>query len=208
MAETIVEKKVRKRKPYAVVLDADDVVFDFIGGLCQLYNKHHGTALSPSDLTEWDWKNLDFKDARGNVVRGVELRKEFEEYENGIYVGLEPVPYAIQALNLIRKLGYKIFIITARHCSFGKHTELSLMFKGIPHDEVFHKEDMSIEAEKYKVAKIDELSKSHNIALFADDKLSTAQAVASNCKVDRVYLVNRPHNKNMEAGEDVTRIND
>ena len=202
------DNKKKEKKPRAVILDLDDVVVDFCGALCELYNKHNSTSLSLSDLTEWDWKNLDFKDARGNVVKGEALRKIFEEYENGLYVGLEPLPYALRALDTIRLYGYKIFIITARHCSFGKSTELNLMFKKIPHDAVFHKENKEQKTEDFKVNEIKELGKTYHISFFVDDKLETAQAVADNCKVDRVYLLNKPHNRDAELTEDIIRIND
>jgi len=202
------EKKKRQPKQKVAIFDMDDTLVDFVGALCELYNKHHGTTLSPSDLTEWDWKNLDFKDARGNVVKGSDLRKTFMDYEAGIYVGLEPLPYTIQALTALKKFGYKILIITARHNTFGKKTELNLMFKKIPHDEVFHKDDANMETETFKVNKIKELSKIYNIVFFVDDKASTVQAIYDNCKVDKVYLLNKPHNRNAEISTEISRVDD
>ena len=202
------EKKKRQIKQKVAVLDLDDTLIDFVGGLCELYNKHYNTTLSPSDLTEWDWKNLDFKDARGNIVKGSELRKLFLEYEGGLYVGLRPLPYTIQALTTLRKFGYKILILTARHSNFGKMTELNLMFEKIPHDAVFHKDDLNIDTETFKVNKIKELSKTYNIVFFIDDKASTVQAIYDNCKVDKVYLLNKPHNKNAEVSSEILRVDD
>lgn len=202
------DKKVRKKKQKAVILDFDDVIVDFCGGLCELYNKHNGTSLALSDLTEWNWRNLDFKDARGNVVKGCDIQKLFSEYEHQLYVGLEPLPYAVRALETIKMYGYKIFIITARHCEVGKSTELNLMFKKIPHDDIYHRESKDMKIEDFKVNKIKELSKKYNISFFVDDKVETVNAVADSCKVNRVYLLNKPHNKEIEASEDIIRIDD
>ena len=202
--EVTPKKKVSKiKKLPAIVCDYDDTIVSFTGGICKLYNKRHNTAISDSDIKDWDFITVDTKDARGNIVKGADLMATFKEYEsNGLYVGLRLLDKAKDALNLMYRLGYKIIIVTARDEKFGKDTELSLIFRDIAQyvDQVHFTTD--------KVKKIQELSKSYKICLFVDDKASTCQSVAENCKVDHVCLVEKAHNVSVEMTEDVKRVKD
>lgn len=193
----------KRNKLKTIVLDYDDTVVDFLGGLCRIHNKRYNTCISANDIQDWDFSSLEVKDARGNVVKGSELKKTFIAYEDdGLYVGLEMLGDADFALELMKKLGYKVIILTARDEKFGKQTELNLIFNRIAQyvDEVYFKAD--------KVKKIKDLSRTHHIVLFADDKASTVQAVAEECTVDNIFLIEKPHNKNIECDESVMRVRD
>jgi hypothetical protein len=43
--------------------------------------------------------------------------------------------------------------------------------------------------------------------LFADDKLTTIEAVNEQCKVDNICLINAAHNKKEGLDEGITRVN-
>lgn len=180
--------KKRKYKPKAVVVDYDDTVVDFTGFLCYLHNKKHGTTIGTSDITDWDFTNLSVKDVRGNVVLGSELKETFKYYEeDGLYAALPVIKESKFALELIKKLGYHIIVLTARPEKFKKQTEMNLIMRDVPYDELYFDWD--------KVKKIKEFSKLYNIVLFADDKLTTVESVSDNCRVKYNFLIDKPHNK-------------
>jgi len=202
MSETK-EKSKPKKKEKIVVLDADDTIFDFLGGLCKVHNKRNGTCITPADIEDWNFESLEMKDARGNVVKGVDFRKTFTDYEaDGLYVGLDILGDADFALELIKKLGYKIIILTARDDKYGKQTELNLIFNRISSyvDDIFFKAD--------KVKKIKELSKVYHVVMFVDDRATTVASVLDNCNVDKVFLVDKGHNKTVELDEEIIRVKD
>ena len=198
-------KKKRQIKPKAVVLDLDDTIVDFLGFLCSLHNKKNGTCIIPNDISEWNFTSLSVTDVRGNTVSGDELRNTFKEYEpEGMYVGLELIKDSDFALEIMKQLGYKIIILTARSSKFGKQTELNLIRNKIHKyiDEIYFKPETVKEGEDFKVNKIKELSKTYNVQLFADDRGETIRAVYENCNVNRVFLIEKPHNSGFEIVDD------
>lgn len=203
------EKNKKKAKIPTICLDMDDCIVDFLAGLCLFHNKRYNTCVTPSDITDWNFDSLEVKDAMGNVVKGAELRKTFKDYEGeGLYAALRVLGAANLALELMKKLGYKIIILTAREEKFGKQTEINIAFNGLAQyvDEVYFLP--LVAGLNAKVQKIQELSKTHHVAMFADDKASTVQEVSQKCSVDRVFLVDQTHNKNVELDEEIVRVRD
>ena len=196
--------KKRKRKHKAIVVDYDDTVVDFMGFLCHLYNVKNGTCISPNDLKEWDFKDVEVKDARGNVVKGEKLRKMFKDYENqGLYAALPIIEESRRALDMAAKLGYKIIILTARDGQFKAQTEINLIRNNIPYNELIFDWD--------KVKIINDLKKSYKIAFFADDKFDTVKKVADSCDLDYNFLVEKAHNRDIDLSEEdetILRIRD
>lgn len=206
------EKKKRKYKPKAIVLDADDTIFDFCGPLCTVHNRERGTCVTPNDLTTWNWLDLELKDASGNKVTGQELRETFTKYEpHGLYASSPLLRDSYNALECMKDKGYKVFVITARKEEYKLQTELSYTFHNIGKyiDDTFFKPADFPETENFKVKKIKELSKEYNIRVFADDKNTTINQVVENCNVNKVFIINKAHNRSSEFDpEEVTRIND
>ena len=194
------EKKY-KRRPHAVVLDYDDTVVDFIGFLCMVHNHLHGTCMTRRDVVNWGFKDINMKDARGNTVTGAEFNQTFKDWEaHGLYASLPAFKDAKRAIDLIRKMGYKIIIMTARGEKYRQETELNTMHQGIHYDELHFSDD--------KVKTIRELSKTYNIKMFADDKADTVLKVAEKCKVKHVFIVDAEHNKDIDDDEDIIRVRD
>lgn len=206
------EEKKRKIKPKAIVLDNDDCIVDFDGGVCKVHNKKYGTSLTPRDLVAWNYVGLELKDASGNVVKGEELLATYKEYEDhGLYVGLNLLRDVHNALECMKEKGYKIFILTARPPKYGRQTELNLIRHNIEKfiDDVFFQPEDFPAVENFKVKKIKELSKDYNIQVFADDRGDTVQAVADNCNVNKVFLVENSKNKNFEYDhEEIIKVRD
>lgn len=203
-------KKTRKsNKIPTVVLDLDDTLVDFMGGLLLFHNKRFNTCVATSDLKSWDWCNIDMTDVLGNTVTGKDLKSTFEDYEqHGLYAALNVLGDADLALELIKKLGYKVIILTAREDKYGKQTEINLAFNGLARyiDEIYFLPNKP--TSEAKVSKLQELAKTHHFALFADDRASTVNKVAQCCSVDNCFVIEQEHNKNEELDEDVRRVHD
>jgi len=162
------KNKKRKYKPKAIVLDADDTIFDFCGPLTTIEYKESGSSIAPSDLTTWNWTNLEFKDASGNTVTGAQLRDTFAKWEpHGLYVFLPLLRDSYNALECMKDKGYKVFIVTARAEKYKLQTELSCMMHKIDKyiDDIYYKPDDFPKTENFKVKQIKELSKDYNLMI-------------------------------------------
>lgn len=192
----------RKRRPYAIVLDYDDTVVNFIGFLCTIHNHINGTCITGRDIINWGFKDINMKDARGNTVTGADLDKTFKDWEsNGLYASLPAFKDARRAIELMRKLGYKIIIVTARDEKYRKETELNAMHQHIHYDELHFSQD--------KVKTIRELNKTYNIKMFADDKAVTVLDIADKCRIKYTFIIDQEHNKYIDDDEeDIIRIKD
>ena len=187
------------KKPKAIVLDLDDTLVSFAEFLVLLYNASFGTSLSANDLINWDFKDIEIKDARGNVASGKHLREFFIEMEgHGLYAALPIIPEAQQALHMISQRGYKIIILTARPDKFKIDTEINLIKNFIPYDKLVFDWD--------KVKVINKLKSRYAIVAFADDKYSTVEVVKENCGLDYTFLVNKAHNQNINEKDGIIRI--
>lgn len=175
-------------KPKAVVLDIDDVIDDFCGGLCWVHNLINKTHVSANDIRDWDFETLKIKDKNGNEVIGSDLRKTFEYWEeHGLYSNLKLLPGVYDAIKKIKDYQYKIILLTARKKKYEDETKIHLWREGIEFDEIYSKgED---DGDDFKTKKIRQLSRTYNIQLFADDKYSTVENVAENTNVNFVCLI-------------------
>jgi len=192
------ERKKYARKPKAIVVDLDDTVVGFLQALCKSHNKKYGTCVSHNDIQSWDFEDVDITDARGNRVTGADLIGTFKLYEdNGMYAALKPLDYAKYALDTAHEIGYSVIIVTARNEKYRIATEYNLNDQDIYYDELYFSAD--------KVKTLKELSKKYNLVMFADDKLATVNAIAENCRVKNVFLINKGHNKNYELEDEVVK---
>lgn len=190
-----------KKQPI-LVFDVDDTIVNFVGHLCSLHNRLKNTCLYETDIKEWDFNNIQIKDARGNVVLGTELKDTFHKYEpHGLYAQLPLLPDARHALNIIKKLGYRIILMTARKDEYREATKLNMIMHELPIDV---ENDIYFSRDKSKDIK--ELSKRFQVVAFADDKAETVRDVFENCHVKHVFLVNKNHNKNEEVDPEIQRI--
>lgn len=186
------------KKIPAIVVDLDDTCSSFIGPLCRLHNRLHGTAISDYDIDSWDFKDVTVTDIHGNVVNGANLYTTMKEHEKEIYAAMEPYPDSKYALDIMQQIGYKIIILTARPLEFEKQTRFNLIMKDLPFDELIFDWD------KVKVLK--ELAKTHDLRLMVDDNSRTIKSVFENCKVGTVCLMERRHNVNEEVDEEIKRV--
>jgi uncharacterized HAD superfamily protein len=192
---------VRKVKKKAIVLDIDDTIVQFCSFLCFLHNNLHGTSVSHHDLKQWSFDGLDIKDVRGNRVTGKELKKTFRLYEpDGLYSILPVIKDARFAIKIMKELGYKIILMTARKKEFQRQTILNLVAHNIQYDEVYFTPSHD------KAKKIQNISKKYNVVMFADDRYETVKDVNDKCKIEHLFLVNMPYNNAIELDPSTDRI--
>lgn len=191
----------KKKKDKAIVLDYDDTVVNFLDKLCELHNSLHGTSLSACDIKSWSFVNLDLTDARGKTVKGADLESTFRRFEHGgLYATLPLIPHSKYVIDIIQKMGYKVIVLTARKECFRLQTELNLIINNIKPDDLIFNWD------KAKV--INELKERYEIVAFADDRLSTVQAVEEHCSVEFNCVVTKEYNRHEEVTGEIIRIND
>lgn len=189
----------KRKKPHAIVLDLDDTIVGFVDFLCRLHNSLYDTSVTDSDVTKWNFQDLDVVDARGKRVLGEDLARTFAEYEShGLYASLPAIKDARFAIQLMQKLGYKIIIVTARKEEHRKQTVLNLIHQKIHHDELILSHD--------KPATIKELSKKYHIDAFVDDRSKNVLDVSQNCRIDQIFIINKAHNQDV-IDEDIIRVN-
>jgi hypothetical protein len=104
------------------------------------------------------------------------------------------------AIDIMKKLGYKIILLTARDERFKRDTEISLLMHGVPFDDVI------FNAEKAK--HINRLARKHNIVAFADDKFEHIKNVADTDKVEATYVIDKLHNRDEELPDGGLRVRD
>ncbi len=191
--------KIKKFKK-AVFLDIDDTTFPFTEVLIHLYNEKNGTVLVPDDLTNWNFSKIEIKDCRGNITKGEDIRKLFNEYENhGLYTALQAYPQAKQAIQLLQEWNYEIFLITARDVKYKLETEISLMMAGI--------KDCKLIFDWDKCKHILALSDKYKIVAFADDNTENVKAVKKLCNLPFNFLISKAHNKNLKLEKGIIRVN-
>ena len=91
------------------VLDCDDVLADFIGGLGEAYNQKYGTQHNPDDFgpDPTHWKELLSSEG---IVRMYDL------FNNGEYArNMKPVLGSIETVEYLHAAGDEIFVATSRN---------------------------------------------------------------------------------------------
>jgi 5'(3')-deoxyribonucleotidase len=80
-----------------LVIDMDEVIVDFMGPLLREYNRRHGADLGIEDITEWQLP-----------PEMIEIFKE-----PFYFLGLPPLPGAIDGMRYLRQAGHDVIIATS-----------------------------------------------------------------------------------------------
>ena len=95
-------------EPLHIALDLDDVVLDFVAGICDTVNRDFGSNIQPSDVNDWNF---------GQFIDKYIGRDWFEWLEDHAWLWGEkfkPVPGAIGGIEKLRRAGHYIEIVTAK----------------------------------------------------------------------------------------------
>lgn len=74
-----------KKRP-VVILDYDDVLFDFLGKLIQEYNKRMNTSLKVEDIKSWDLSEAGDIHVFMDIIRDAKLWENMKEKNNSMRV--------------------------------------------------------------------------------------------------------------------------
>lgn len=104
--ETILDE-LKSQPQLHVALDWDDVIIDFIGGVCTGVSKESGYMLEEKDITSWTF--ADFLDP----ILG---RPWWEWMRDRVHIWghAEPIPGAILGIEKMRRMGIYTEIVTAK----------------------------------------------------------------------------------------------
>ena len=92
-----------RRRKLHIAVDLDGIVADLHKAWLDLYNAEHGHGTVVEDLKHWDM--------HANVQIGQEIYKYLEH--PGLYLGLQPLPGALDSLAELHDEGHQIHIISA-----------------------------------------------------------------------------------------------
>lgn len=150
------------------------------------------------DLLGWKSKNWD---TRGADLGMMEMLKE-EFYTGGKFRELEPIPNAPESIRQLKRMGYKIVILTARpHWQYKQlyaDTLDWLNTHGVPHDLILFNKD--------KVEALYEHVMPAWPTAFVEDHPRNALALAD--VGVNVLLFDQEHNRKVETAENIHRVLD
>lgn len=87
----------------SIICDLDSIAADLMKKWMEHYNRDHNAAMTKEHHTSWDVHN--------NVPIGHRIYEYL--YQPGFFEDLEPLPGAIESLNLLQNRGHKVTIATA-----------------------------------------------------------------------------------------------
>lgn len=122
-----------------IALDMDGVLADMLPRLLYLLNRYHGEKLTPADITTWDIAPHCTNATSEHIIDYFK--------EPGFFRHLYPMPGALDAVNHLLEIGYKIIIITASH----KTTKADKLVWLKNHLPGISPEDVHFEYRKHKI---------------------------------------------------------
>jgi len=175
-------------------IDLDEVIVDFVKGFSKFYNLKFNKNL----LFE-DWHSYNFWEVVGiSREQSIELVNEFNC--SAMFDNLELIKNAEKTIKEILK-NHKVFIITARSVRFKEKTYrfiknlFPINTPEIIHSGDFHNSQGKTKSEICKALEIDFLIEDHKGYAFE----SAQEGV-------RVFLFDKPWNKNLDEHEKIIRV--
>ncbi|MFY0656289.1 MAG: hypothetical protein JXR12_06035 [Neptunomonas phycophila] len=174
-----------------LIIDMDEVVADTLPPILAQLNALEGTSVPEEDITNYDFTN--FFNTTHEQIHDI-----FRDHN--ILETVEPLSGAIDALIKLRKLGYKIHIVTARawHPN-GMHMTMDWLEKhGAPYDSVsVSMGQTQTKSEVYKYV-------SDRFAYIVDDGLHNITDAIDSGIVDEVVVISAPWNTSTDTFSDKT----
>lgn len=192
----------RTRRKSRLLLDADGVLLDFVGGFLKAVREAGGPVLSPEDFPEWDV----FETLKENLAKThspEDTRRIMKEVNaavvrRGFCLELEPLPGAVEAVKAIQAAEHlELFVITSH---FGSN------------ETWVHERDSSLK-KHFGIAgkQILHGSSKHIVSgdIFVDDKVDNVTSWMDH-NDGAAFLWDTPHNRGFQGvridGRSVRRL--
>lgn len=174
-----------------IIIDMDEVVADTLPPIVDHLNVLCNTSVCSTEITNYDFTN--FFDITQDILHGVFV-------DNNIIENVVPLEDAIEALHRIRKLGYKIHIVTARGWhKDGVHITMDwLDTHGGIYDSVTVM-DGRFQSKSEAYQKV-----SDRFAYIVDDGLHNIDDAVHSEIVDEVVIISAPWNTSVDTYTDKT----
>jgi 5'(3')-deoxyribonucleotidase len=91
-----------------VAFDADDVVIDFVGGICETLSRDYGVDVNPESITSWNFGQFI------DHIIGEDWWTWMEKHAWLWHEKFKPIPGAIGSLETLRREGWRLELITAK----------------------------------------------------------------------------------------------
>lgn len=179
-------------------VDLDDVLGDFVGGLCQYHNRQYDTS-----LTKDDFNSFRFWGVWGGT-KEQDSRKLCDFYDAPEFKNLEPIEGAQKAIDYLAKEN-ELRVVTSRPLFIEDKTKkwLDKNFPG-KFSEIYFASNDYIEGSKKTKEKL-EYCLDHNIDILVEDALEHMEKYCQNKKT-KILLYNSPWNQNKQLPENVERV--
>ena len=176
-------------EPTHVALDLDDVVLDFVGGVCEVITRDFGVEVCREDITNWNF---------GQFVDHIIGRPWFEWLEDHSELWgdkFRPLTGAIGGIEKLRRAGHYLEIVTAKP-GWAEDATWDWLAKYKPR------------VHRLTIVPLDHISNKHEVTdadVLVDDKFENCEEWAKDGRP--ALLFSQPHNADHEFMPDgVTRV--
>lgn len=92
-------------KQYTIAVDVDGTTLNLMKVFLEIYNLDYHDTLTEDAITSWDITQLLKPEARSTFIQYFE--------DPSLYYAIEPYPYALEAVKLLKFLGHRVVFATS-----------------------------------------------------------------------------------------------
>lgn len=168
-------------EPLWIALDLDDVVLEFVAGVCETISRDFGVNVRPEDVTDWEF---------GKFLDQHIGYSWWEWLEDHAYVWgdkFKPVPGALGGIEKLRRAGHRLEIVTAKP-PWAEDQLWTWLAKYKPR------------VHQVTIVPVEHISRKQDVTdadVLVDDKYENAVEWARSGRPAILY--NRPHNAKFDA---------
>lgn len=176
-----------------ILLDFDSTIADFEGAMLEALNRKFDTNYREHDVTSWDWWWTALTERQVSYVWGTGV------YESAFFTMCIPeVEGAYKGVWALTELGHEPVIVSDRQDYMKPWIESWLRVQGWPLFKV-------VMSNRETYSKV-EVAKDLGLTIAVEDSPHHAKALACSPHIEKVYVRERPYNKEVEGLPRVTRF--
>ena len=181
------------------LIDFDSTLSDTFAGVIPVVNAEFGTNYTPKDFVSWS-SELFMEPEHASFMWG-----EHGFLSDDVQIATPPVRYAIQGVKQLLRKGHDLMVVSDRPsrlydvtCAWLQQHELDLPVV-FTHNK--HSASVGTDGDRTKA----QVAWQHRLTHVVEDAPHHAKSFADRSFVDRVYLLDYPHNQDV-AHEKITRV--